>query len=766
MNTGESNIQIDTTLTTLVMESSPTLVFTLSDTSDLNVAGNGDTTILVFNESVITGIAADDYSLTLNLNGISNLSVFSSTFNVGTITVGGQIFFGPAQVTPNQVIQGQRNLSAIMQVGNNGVPLSIDSLGTTLIFRDQLSTTLFVDSLTRTDTLTVLRSITDNDLTFTFNVPADFQLGDIDVFGKISLDNNSIERESLNPITSFIVNSGANIVFVDSSLSPTEAVLNEDVIFSVALFDSGTADLALIPDSTYLVFEFPSADRTYLGGNYNLNAGEATTVTFENIQIPGTVSPGIYALRLHTVGTTFGTDTLTQDIFLSDSLTILSSGNLLLSSIQLSDTAVSQGSSDETLSLSVVNSGEAPASIFSADSIQFNYNSNYSLSLNSGQVFPLTINAGDSAVFVYDIFVDPSAIAGQDTFRARIGYEDVSSSVSYTASDPGVYDNWRVLSNVSLNIVALTATDTRVTQGQNGLAVSMEISNTGESAAVIGSADSVGITFFANNNTVTLISPAVPDTILPATSQTFNFTVDINPSAATGLDSLAGFVIGRNVNTGSVSSVSSGYLDGWDVQIPANLIITRVFSNLSQVNSGQQNLSVEVRLRNIGQATALLDTVGIFSLPDSSSIIDTLIAGSMADSLIAGARDTVYFNVDVASGFTGIIELDAFNGYRDGNDILRTSTNSGADNTHIWTVGTEGILVVDSVFTPTATMSLGQSDVAVRASIRNTGNSSVQIDSLNMLYNGSDTHPVLSSVRVLPATLPLLSTGQSFIARV
>jgi len=61
-------------------------------------------------------------------------------------------------------------------------------------------------------------------------------------------------------------------------------------------------------------------------------------------------------------------------------------------------------------------------------------------------------------------------------------------------------------------------------------------------------------------------------------------------------------------------------------------------------------------------------------------------------------------------------------------------------------------------------MSLGQSDVIVRASIRNAGNASVQMDSLTMLYNGSDTHTVLSSVRVLPATLPLLSSGQSFIA--
>jgi hypothetical protein len=619
-----------------------------------------------------------------------------------------------------------------------------------------------VDSLRRTDTLTVLKTIQDNQLTFSFNIPADFELGEIDVFGKISLDNQSIEQTSSARITSFIVNSGANILYVDNSLAPSQAVPDENVLFSIALYDSGTADLALIPDSTYLEIGFAPLERVYLGGNYNLNAADTTAVTFENYTIPTGVSSGDYSLSLHTVGTTFGTDTITQDIILSDSLTILTPGTLVLSSIQLSDTVVSQGSSDETVSLSVLNSGDAPALIFSADSIQFIYGQTYSLRLNSGQIFPLTINGGDSAIFEYDIFVDPVS-AGPDTFRANIGYEDVNSGVSYTASDSSVYDEWRVLSDVSLNIVSLTATDTRVTQGQNGLAVSLEISNTGETGAVVGAADSIGITFLANNNTVTLVSPVLPDTILPASSQTYNFTVDINPSAATGLDSLAGFVIGRNVRTGSVSSVSSSYLDGWDVQTPANIVLTSVFNALSQVNSGQEDLSVEVRLTNSGQATALLDTVGIFGIP-GGNITDTLIVGSLPDSLVSGASDTILFNVDVASAYTGILEIDAFSGYRDGNDTTRAFADTGAVTTHTWTVGTEGVLVVDSVFTTTNTMSLGQSDVIVRASIRNAGNASVQMDSVKMLYNGSETHPVLSSVRVLPATLPLLSTGQSFIA--
>jgi hypothetical protein len=436
---------------------------------------------------------------------------------------------------------------------------------------------------------------------------------------------------------------------------------------------------------------------------------------------------------------------------------------LIASSLQLSDSVVSQGETDQTLSLRVNNTGEAPARIFSLDSIQFNYNSTYSLSLTSGQNFPYTINGGDSALFIYDVSVAAAAAAGADTFRAVIGYEDVNSGVDYQANNPAIYDDWQVLSDVSLNIVSVTAAATRVTQGQDSLLVLLEVGNTGGVDAVIGSTDSLGIQFLANNNTVTLIGPTLPDTIGASFSEVYSFYVTVNTSAATGIDSLRGFAIGRNVRTGQTNNVTSSYLDGWDVQTPANIAITSVFNGFSQVNSGQQDLSVEIRLFNQGQATALLDSSDMFGIP-GGFITDSLQLATFPDSIISGGRDTVLFNVDVSAAYTGQLELDASIDYRDGNDTTRALAASGAVNRHTWTVGSDGILVVDSVFSDVTTMSLGQSGVPVRAQISNVGSAAVQIDSLRMLFNGSDTHTVLSATRVQPATLPLLSTGQSFIA--
>ncbi len=212
-----------------------------------------------------------------------------------------------------------------------------------------------------------------------------------------------------------------------------------------------------------------------------------------------------------------------------------------------------------------------------------------------------------------------------------IGYRDVNSGANYQADNPAVYANWRVQSGSALDILSLVATSTKVTQGQANLPVSMQVENTGETAAIIG-VDSIGIQFLNNNNPVTITSPTLPDTLAAGANRIYNFTVNITGSAATGVDSLRGFVFGRNVSTGSVSSTTSAYLDGWNVQTPADLVITRVYNANSQVNSGQEDLSVELRLINQGQATAILDSAGIFDIP-SGNITDSLLIASLADSI-------------------------------------------------------------------------------------------------------------------------------------
>ena len=157
--------------------------------------------------------------------------------------------------------------------------------------------------------MTVLRSIPNNILRFRFDIPSDFYIGTVGVFGQISLDNNSIIETSINPLTSFIVSGGSKVKYVANSVTPFQAVSGESVTFNLALIDSGSTDLKLLPDSTYLQIGFAPTVRTYLAGNFILNANDTTYVVFKNLVLPS-VASGPYDLRLHTVGTLFGRDTL------------------------------------------------------------------------------------------------------------------------------------------------------------------------------------------------------------------------------------------------------------------------------------------------------------------------------------------------------------------------------------------------------------------------------------------------------------------------
>ena len=233
-NSGEALIELDSTATALKLLTTPYNNILLSGKSPTRIA-SGDTVSLIFKETFITGVSPADYVVQADLNGISTGRSFSQSISAGQINIGGQVSWGTAVVTPNQVNQGENNIHVLMNVRNDGAPLSIDTLGTTILFKNLALTELFVDSLRRVDTLTVLRSIPNNALEYEFNVPADFETGDIGIYGQISLDNSAIVKQSATANTTFNVISGSNIVYAANSAIPTSAVPNETVRFILDL---------------------------------------------------------------------------------------------------------------------------------------------------------------------------------------------------------------------------------------------------------------------------------------------------------------------------------------------------------------------------------------------------------------------------------------------------------------------------------------------------------------------------------------------------
>ncbi len=197
------------------------------------------------------------------------------------------------------------------------------------------------------------------------------------------------------------------------------------------------------------------------------------------------------------------------------------------------------------------------------------------------------------------------------------------------------------------------------------------------------------------------------------------------------------------------------------MQTQPSLLITNILNNRSQVNSGQQNLDVRMRIVNQGQATAVLDSAGLFTTPIGNTT-DTLL--TTLDSLAGGGIDTLYFNSDVSQLYSGSLTVDGFVNYLDGNDTTRSFIANGAVSPHIWNVDNGGQLIIDSVVTPTATISLGQSGVLVNAVVSNNGGASVKLDSLRFLFDGQISRPPMSATRISPTILPTLTPGQSLAA--
>jgi hypothetical protein len=198
-----------------------------------------------------------------------------------------------------------------MFVGNNGIPLSIDSSGTTIFLRQSGIDISPQPVITRIDTLQTLSLIPDNQLNFEFDVPADFPLGIVEVWGQISLDSAALVKESIAPITTFEVFSGAHLEYIPGTLSDTQVVPRQDISFNITVQDTGTSGLTLIPGLSWLEIGDPSVPRANLSANYIIPPGDTSQISFNQITIPDTISSGTsYSFVARLAGIQVNGDTL------------------------------------------------------------------------------------------------------------------------------------------------------------------------------------------------------------------------------------------------------------------------------------------------------------------------------------------------------------------------------------------------------------------------------------------------------------------------
>ena len=105
-NTGEAAIQLDSAQTILrLLTSPPYAPINLAGISPQRING-GQTVTLEFRQTFIGGVAPGDYGVQLTLIGTSTGKSFTQTILAGQVNIGGEVYWGPAAVSPNQMLQG------------------------------------------------------------------------------------------------------------------------------------------------------------------------------------------------------------------------------------------------------------------------------------------------------------------------------------------------------------------------------------------------------------------------------------------------------------------------------------------------------------------------------------------------------------------------------------------------------------------------------------------------------------------------------------
>ena len=237
-----------------------------------------------------------------------------------------------------------------------------------------------------------------------------------------------------------------------------------------------------------------------------------------------------------------------------------------------------------------------------------------------------------------------------------------------------------------------------------------------------------------------------------------NYLVDIDPDAATGIDSIR--LIYQRV--GAQLDDASRYLESILIQRPPSMVLNYVRSSASIVNKGQSGLAVTVRLTNQGQARALLDTLGLQIL-EAGNTRDTL--ETSLGSLAGGESRVFSFDVDVIENPTDaddVLDLDAFYQVTDANDASNVLSDTGAVETTSWQLAERLPLVITNVSVNRDTMTWGQSGVLVTAGIRNDGDISIRLDSVRITFNGklSDVDTIAALKQDQSAAAADLGAGQ------
>jgi hypothetical protein len=587
----------------------------LSGASPVRI-NSGSIVSLLFRERFldIDSISPGDYAVQVDLIGTSTGAAFSQTIDAGQLTIGeGVVFFTGGNVTPDIVLLGQGPIIVDMFVGNNGVPLPIDSSGTAIYLRQSGLDIIPQPVITRTDSLDTLALIQDNLLTFQFDVPADYPLGIIEVWGEISLDDGALVKESIAPIATFEVFSGAYLEYIPGTLSDTQVVPRQDISFNITVEDTGTSGLTLIPGLSWLEIDDPSVPRANLSANYIIPPGDTSQISFNQITIPDTITTGTsYSFMARLTGVQVNGDTLIDTLTL-EPIEVLKPAEVIVAGINIVPTLVRQNQSGVVVEYTLRNDGSSPAFIrnllphFTRSMDSKNVSANWVLSSITPELQD-TLGVGNSRLLSAEYVLSALADTGIIIPYPEIRFNDVLTEDFVDTSITLIaFDSVRVITPAALRIDRLVLTDSlapnrpRVNENENFI-LNMAVSNLGAD-----SAKSVYITLLVDGTSAPAGQYFIPS-IAPYDSAFIDMTRSITTARTepyrftTRIDSAFDATTGENI---SIAQPIDNREDIFvDTQVALNIIsrIARPGGARDSVVSVGQQFEIDATVTNDGTA--------------------------------------------------------------------------------------------------------------------------------------------------------------------
>ncbi|MBC7185829.1 MAG: hypothetical protein H5U38_02225 [Calditrichaeota bacterium] len=312
-----------------------------------------------------------------------------------------------------------------------------------------------------------------------------------------------------------------------------------------------------------------------------------------------------------------------------------------------------------------------------------NLKSNY-----TGQVYFTSSDAG--ATLPYDVnhrYTFVSGDNGSHTFQGSgfVLRTPGLQTIAVIDYDTGISKQSDAIDVYALEINSVTSAAVNVSQGQQGVQVTMAVRNYGALPVTITGAD---LSFFSvqppqDRSADYVVVRTDAATQIPAGgTQSLTFLVAVKVSATPGVVTVDGSVSGLYSGT-AVSAIGAASKHLWTVQTPPNLAVSAVNVVLDTVRQGQADVPLTVLLQNTGAnaATARIDSVR-FSLQRSGIPVESeyRIVPSPANPTTLSADQSRQFAFTLSASRNaspGVVQVTAHAYAKDvntGNSYIASST--------------------------------------------------------------------------------------------